>query len=99
MPHKSTQLAQTVVANHYLALIPLLPISLTGIFYYFGIRSRAERDLGGYAYCVVAIVLAAFTVFSVNEHWLRSALWPCLPTSNASCCATTPGACSAWTCR
>lgn len=56
------------------SLMPLLPICLTGIFYFFGIRDRTEKDLGGYAYCAVAIILSAFSVFSVNEHWLGSAL-------------------------
>jgi hypothetical protein len=79
-----------------LALIPLLPMSLTAIFYYFGVRSRDERTFGGYAYCVVAIVLTAFTVFSVSEYWLGGALsrsWTLLLGIAASTCL------AAWTLR
>ena len=57
-----------------LALIPLLPVSLTGVFYYFGVKSQYERSIGGYVYCLVAIFLSVFTVFAINEYWLGGRL-------------------------
>ncbi len=57
-------------------LIPVLPIGLTVAFYFFGFRALKTRTIGGFAYCAVAIVLASFSVFSVNKHWLSGAIQP-----------------------
>src|SRR5947207_15938896 len=64
------------VSELAIKLIPLLPIGLTVTFYRYGFRSLKERTVGGFGYCAVAIGLAAFSIFSINKHWLAGAIQP-----------------------
>ena len=50
------------------------PAGLTAALYYFGMKAREARTLGGFAYLAVSIVLAGFSVFAINQYWLARAI-------------------------
>lgn len=70
------------VSAYATACVPLLPLGLACSFYYYGMRARGGLQNGGteaggigaFAYCGVAIVLAAFNVFAANRFWLDGTL-------------------------
>ena len=75
-------------------LIPVLPLGLTAGLYYFGMRARKSRTVGGFAYLAVSVGLAGFAVFAVNRYWLAEVIPPSLCLAVAAAASTVLATCT-----
>jgi hypothetical protein len=57
-----------------LRLIPLVPLTLTGMFAYFGQKTRQENPWAAFVYHALTAVLMGFDVVAANKYWLDGAL-------------------------
>ncbi len=54
----------------FLALMPLLPVALTGMFWHFGRKTQLENPWAAFVYQGLTAVLLGFDLFIVNRFWL-----------------------------